>query len=152
MYDAMLQSVGFRVFAGVTALSGIIFLCFVVTSLLRRRHGDDASAAEEVARARYGGDVLKAQAMGRLLAPQCAAFAITSLCVLVWAVAGPATRSGHAEFLLVFILVQSVFAVWAWLEYEIAWPGVLVRRGLRGTPGMRSVRKHRGRQSGQPHR
>ena len=58
---------------------------------------------------------------------------------LIWAIAGPAARSFGEYLLIVPAAFWAVLALWGFLEYEFAWPGILVPKGLRGTPGMRSV-------------
>lgn len=143
MYDLMVQSWTYRGLAAFAGILGLAFVAWATLTLIRR--GVPASDVKVLADGRYHGDIAKAQAMGRIRFQQLLIFAITSFAMLLWAVLAPYSRELHAPFLLLYLGILALVGVWSWTEYELAWPGLFIPRGLRGTPGMRTARQDRAR-------
>lgn len=143
MYDLIVQSWTYRGIVAITGTFGLVFVAWAALTFIRR--GVPPSDVRVLADGRYHGDVAKAQAMSRIRFQQLLMFAITCFAMLLWAVFAPYSRELHGPFLLLYLGIIALVGVWSWTEYEWAWPGLFIPRGLRGTPGMRTARQGRAR-------
>lgn len=93
------------------------------------------------AKRQFGGDLDKARSAARAAFPSGMIFLGVSAALVLLGLADPYDTE-FRDWLLIWTLLYSVaFGVWVWVEREFAWPGVLVAKDVKGTPGMRAVRK-----------
>jgi hypothetical protein len=126
--------------AGVSgALWGIVR--HVARSLGKGRPLDVALHAKR----QFGGDIDKARSAARAAFPSGMLALGVSAALLLLGLANPYDAE-FRDWLLIWMLSYSIFfGTWVWIEREFAWPGFLVARDVKGTPGMREMRRIRSR-------
>lgn len=124
-------------------LVGLGVICLIGSLRVIARaygHGRPISLDEVAARA-YRGDLARARSAVRAVFPAQSLGVTLGAFLVTLGLLDPANPEPRTHLLLGFLASTAVLCLWFWSEFELAWPGVLVPRGVRRTPGMRQVRR-----------
>jgi hypothetical protein len=143
-YDRALVDPLFRLFLIVLGLAGAVSGLWWLGARLRRVFGlGKPIQLEDLAERRFGGDLRKAQSAVRSAIPAALLILGISAYLIAHGVIGPG-REDVQNFLLIGLLAWvGSFGLWRLLERDFAWPGILIPKDVKGTPGMRQVRRQR---------
>lgn len=97
----------------------------------------------DLAASRFGGDLQRAQSAVRSAVPSALLSLGMAGCLILLGTLGAGREEVQGRILVGVIVWVCVFWPWRVLERDFAWPGVLVPKEVRGTPGMREVRRQR---------
>jgi hypothetical protein len=95
------------------------------------------------AKRQFGGDIDKARSAARAAFPSGMLALGVSAALVLLGLANPYDAKLRDWLLILTLLYSVVFGAWMWIEREFAWPGFLVAKEVKGTPGMRAVRRIR---------
>ena len=151
-YDRALSEPLFRIFLVILGLVGAMYGFWWLATRIGRVFGiGKPIQMQALADRRFEGDLDKAQSAVRSAVP--AAFVVLGISayLFVHGFVGPGSETLQNYLLIGLLVWVGLFGLWRLLERDFAWPGFLVPRDAKGTPGMREVRRHRS-EGGKAHR
>ena len=143
-FERSLFSPFFRIILTIVGSTGVVGALWGIGRHVARSFGKGRPLDLVLhAKRQFGGDVDKARSAARAAFPSGMLFLAVSAALVLLGLADPYDVE-FRDWLLIWTLSCSVvFGVWVWIERDFAWPGVLVPKDVKGTPGMRKVRRQR---------